>query len=255
MFRYVQTVELMRLCVSGPGNQEAWAELLRRILPKIKFFVRGSLRAVRHAGTRRYTDVLEESDLVGEVILRLVERDFRVLKRFSGEHESELLGYIAGISRHVVQKSLRKQVPVKQYAESEQGTSGWFPRWSRISSSSWNYCRSLERRILSDQLLQLADKLLHGTGPTAQRDRLIFYLYFVHGLSVSQVAHIGGIRLSRSGVEKVLTRIERQLRSLALGRSGHPEGNPVPCGPRRECGSGFRPEPGAGTAARAGAGL
>src|SRR3989442_6191383 len=67
-----ELVDLLALCIETPGNQEAWAELLRRVLPRIRYFVRGTLQRMIGRALTSHSSVLasglDETDLCQEII-------------------------------------------------------------------------------------------------------------------------------------------------------------------------------------------
>ena len=110
----IETVELVSLCAQDTGNSALWSELLRRITPKIKTFIRGTLRQNR-GGSFGPSDApllsggFQESDLFQNTIVRLVQNDCAVMRRFSGITEEEFMAYLAVITRSVVSDFLRRQ--------------------------------------------------------------------------------------------------------------------------------------------------
>jgi DNA-directed RNA polymerase specialized sigma24 family protein len=56
--------------------------------------------------------------------------------------------------------------------------------------------------------------LLALPGAASKRDRLIFRLYFVEGLTLEEIASIRLVRLSVSGVEKRVRKIRFALKNL-----------------------------------------
>jgi len=59
---------------------------------------------------------------------------------------------------------------------------------------------------------ELDHKLRSATGPTAERDRTIFWLYYLQGLTADEIAGLPGSDLSAKGVESALRRITAWLR-------------------------------------------
>lgn len=87
----IDTIELLRVCVADREHSAAWHEFLRRILPKLRVFIRGSLR--QSTGGSRESEAYtafhpdEVDDLVQVTLVRLVEHDCALLRGFSGRTE------------------------------------------------------------------------------------------------------------------------------------------------------------------------
>src|SRR5262249_13199279 len=73
------------------------------------------------------------------------------------------------------------------------------------------------------QLQEVQACLLRVTkGPTGDRDRALFRLYYSHGLTAKAISQIASIGLSCEGVESVLGRLRLALRNCLL-QQGHPK--------------------------------
>lgn len=89
--------DLLQSCLAG--RSEAWAELTDRFLGLI-------IHVVNHTAEARNIQITPESrdDLVAEVFLSWIERDFAALRRFRGN--SSLATYLTVIARRVVTRRL-----------------------------------------------------------------------------------------------------------------------------------------------------
>jgi len=216
----MSSVQLFFLCAEDRDNAIMWAELLRRITPKIKHFIRGTLRQslgneVVFFSAPVVFGGIQESDLFQSTIVRLVENDCAAMGRFSGENEGQLMAYLAVITRSAVRDCLRrlraKKRPLIKTAITD----------TRLSAGDAN-CGSAgqaspEREVLGRELKELSKKLLdRGKGRFPNRDKLIFQLYFFNDLTARQIARCEGINLSKAGVEKVLNRLKDRIRSSAM---------------------------------------
>ncbi len=216
----LETVDLLRLCVINQQNCEAWTELLLRVLPKIKCFVRGTLRRRISPGLKLHASVrvggADESDLSQEILLKLVENNCALLKRFAGKTEAEFLAYIAGISRRVVRDCVRRQAALKRATES-------VPQDRLVDCLSVpGQSFPIETRILAREYAERIELGLQDHN--RNRNRLIFQLYFFAGLSALQIANCAGIGLSHAGVKKVLGQMIEKARVLPKkGKSESPE--------------------------------
>ena len=206
--------ELVSACVRDRENSLLWAEWLLRYGPQIQKFIKGALRqALGKISAAKIADVLggmQRSDLFQNTILRLVEDDCAVMKRFSGNSEHDWLAYLAVITRSVVRESMRRQRALKRPGGTEAvGPDVLGPVWIQERSES----PSVDRKLLAHEVRALGERAIqNGAGETSGRDLLIFQLYFDHDLSFNQIAQCQNVNISKSGVEKVLARMKELVR-------------------------------------------
>ena len=105
----ISSVVLLSLCARDREDSILWAELLRRTAPRIKQFIRGTLRQSSTGTAFSHPVELQESDLFQSAIVKLVENDCAAMRRFSGTTDEELMAYLAVITRSVVRDCLRRQ--------------------------------------------------------------------------------------------------------------------------------------------------
>lgn len=216
----IDTIELLWLCVADREIQPTWSELLRRILPRLKIIIR---RALAQSGgttavsaSRAFSGGLQESDLIQQVILRLVADDCELLRRFSGNTEDDLFAYLAVISRSVVRDSLRRQRALKRGAGRAAEHQTDEAESSRAISDYPGSDPPIERRLLARELADIGARVLEDQPPhCALRDKLIFQLYFCHDLTMDEIARCRGINLSKAGVDRVLNRLKERIKALA----------------------------------------
>ncbi len=217
------TVNLMWLCVENRENAVAWSEFLRRILPKLQYFARGSCYGFQgntsSSRARTLSITLQESDLVQMVIVRLIEGNCLLLRRFLGKTDDELFIYLAIICRSAARDALRRQNAIKRcivwpsYSDSDIDMHA-HAQFDRNCDGS-----KVERLVLLREVKELAERMLSNlSGPSATRDRLIFKLYFYQDLSLDQIARCQGINLTKAGVEKALSRLKRLLGTMVIER-------------------------------------
>ena len=217
----IETVELVSLCAQDTGNSALWSELLRRITPKIKAFIRGTLRQNR-GGSFGPSDApllsggFQESDLFQNTIVRLVQNGCSVMRRFSGITEEEFMAYLAVITRSVVSDFLRRQRALKRPISHTQTSLASLTESRTEVSDSFAKHASMERELLAREVANLSMRMIRdSSGESSARDQLIFQLYFTYGLSTTQIAQCKGVELSKPGVEKVLNRLKDRLRNVA----------------------------------------
>ena len=143
---------------------------------------------------------------------RAVENGCALMKRFSGSRESELLVYLAVITRAVVRAWVRHYRAQKRPLIESQLLDA--RREVRSDSTSTRGECALERELLVREVRRLSLRAIETqAGEFSRRDKLIFELYFSHGLTPRQIALCEGIGLSKPGVEKALQRLKELVRS------------------------------------------
>jgi RNA polymerase sigma factor (sigma-70 family) len=206
---------LVAACAHDRSHHIFWAEFLRRYGQKIKAFIRGSWRiaAAREAGVETVSiGVSEISDLCQSVIVRLVEKDCAVMKRFSGKSEDEWLAYLAVISRSTVHDALRRERTKKRFRKSVL----YLAPVERISDRDLRDVAkrpiAMERDVLAQELRSASEQMIQEVAESP-RNLLIFKLHFDHDLPASQIAICEGINMSKAGVEKIINRFKEQIRN------------------------------------------
>src|SRR5437867_5930294 len=84
----VGTVELFARCAQHTDDSALWSEFMRRYAPRIKGFIRRTLRQSLAADSSLALGGFHESDLFQSTVVRLVEDGCVLMKRFSGSSES-----------------------------------------------------------------------------------------------------------------------------------------------------------------------
>jgi RNA polymerase sigma factor (sigma-70 family) len=206
--RSLDSADLISRCAEDTGNTVAWREFVRRFQPKIEQFIRGTLR---QEGAREG----QTQDLVQNTILRLVENDCIVLRRFSGSTDDEIYKYLAVISRSVVRDSLRRRRATKR----SRLESSLDEAQVEAFDSKAALPEHLDRDILAREVASLGAQMIRKeSGEFTTRDQLIFDLHYKHGLSTSEIAECSALGLSKSGVTDVLARLTDRLRTAAQAR-------------------------------------
>jgi RNA polymerase sigma factor (sigma-70 family) len=219
--REMNPIRLAHQCADNPQDSELWTEFLRRFTPKIYNFLRSTLRQYKggktgSADSISFIDSNQESDLFQNVVLRLVQNNCLALKRFSGETESDLLVYLAVITRSTVRDSMRYKSAKRRFY--------WFSsptvRYNQ-SDKDYEYVRepgvedAVERDILTREIEELSLEAIQSDSGNPDRDKLIFQFYYHDGLSAAQISSCKGIGLSKTGIEKIISRLKEKVRKAA----------------------------------------
>ena len=219
--RLLDPIELFKLCADNRENSYAWSEFLRRYTTKLKHFIYGTLRQTSGYGSCQNNPItsgsIQDGDLFQNVIVRLIENDCAIMKRFSGTSENDLLAYLAVICRSNVLDMLRRNSALKRRApisEMEESTKDSNASYLLRGNSGF------EREILARELVSLFNHSLKShSDQVSDRDQLVFQLHFFDGLSLGQISQCKGINLSKAGVERLLKRLVDRVQILASSGS------------------------------------
>jgi RNA polymerase sigma factor (sigma-70 family) len=220
--RNLKVPELVFLCARDTGNTQLWGEFLRRFAGPIRLFIR---RILRHSGVSsnpsargRVMCGVNQDDLFQNTVLRLVDRDCSVLKGFKGTCDEEFLTYLAITTRSVVMDSLRREKALKR------PSSGRRTELDALDFAGRNGpCRrepAVEREVLGLEVWRITLRTIENlSGPFRIRDRQIFELYFLQGLSVGEIARLKTIRLSKTAIQNFINRLQGRVRATTVSGS------------------------------------
>ncbi|HXV64020.1 MAG TPA: sigma-70 family RNA polymerase sigma factor, partial [Vicinamibacteria bacterium] len=167
------------------------------------------------------TGSIEETseDLTQAVFVKLLESRRRALSRFRGNTEHSIYTYLAAIGVNLVRDHFRKLRTLKtpKASVSLSNLVATEDRGERLS-----YEQALvrdgegpERLVAAREFRRSIEGAIEETSRqsgTSARDRLVFRLFFLEGLTISEIAGIRTVRLSASGVEKCVRRIREVLK-------------------------------------------
>lgn len=196
-------MEVVVACLQG-GDHEAWAEFIRRFNPLITAI---AARAARKWGVTS-RPVLDE--LVQDVYLKLCAERATLLKRFDPGCPGSIYSYLKVFTSNTVHdhfRSLRTkkrggQITTTLTAEIESVVE---------SNSPLSSPRAIEISILFREIDTLLRRM--ETGPTGDRDRRIFWLYYRVGLTSAAISQTAGVGLNTKGVESTILRLTRRVRT------------------------------------------
>ena len=176
--------ELLEVCAEL-GNTDAWDEFLRRFHPLVISVL------VRTA--RRYTKSFaqEIEDLEAEVYLRLCANGAKALREFAPRHPGSAFGYIRVIALCVVHDR--------------------FKRKSGNIVEDFPLERLVEPDVMEWRLvLRDVDDILRRNA--TEKERQLFWLYYLHGMTAKSIAALPTINLSVKGVESAYGRLGKMVR-------------------------------------------
>ncbi len=193
--RHSSIVALLNLCLDDSLNHTYLPEFLSEITALLHKLVQRA--------SRKYVlpSWLQPDDIVEDVIVKLLENNCTLFRKFHGKTDTDFIVYLAVISRSCLLGHLRREAARKR-------SSRFWTRHQLLMEFEESAHDNRERDLLAREIMQLAQQVLKKAPP---RDRLIFQLYFMEDLPSSQIAQIKGVGLSRSGVKKVVSGLKRQI--------------------------------------------
>jgi RNA polymerase sigma factor (sigma-70 family) len=180
--------ELLGVC-ADLRNTAAWDELIRRFHSLIYVTV---MRAGKHYQQfhRGLCDDLEQ-----ETYLRLSAQNARALREFMPRHPGSAYKYVQVIAVRVTQDYCKK----KDFTHLQELPAN-LPEIAAPDETEWLALKSEIGAALRT----------HAT----PRDRQIFQLHYLQGLTAAEIAAIPQIKLGVKGVEAVLWRLREMLKDI-----------------------------------------
>lgn len=189
--------ELAKACARSAHATE-WEELLTRCAPV------AAMTAARV--TRLWTGTATPSivdDIVQDVFLKLCDQDRRILRDFRPRSEGSFYALLRTIAASVANDYFRRRSSEKRGGKVV--TLALDPEFPVTESRR----QSAQQTVLFSELDRI---LLSASGASTMRDRTIFWLYYLQGLTAEEIAVLPGMDLSAKGVESALRRIVEWLR-------------------------------------------
>jgi RNA polymerase sigma-70 factor (ECF subfamily) len=201
-YRAFSTKELVEEC-AGSDNLQAWQEFVRRFQPLIAVVV---LRTCRRWGSVSHSVI---DDLVQETYIKICGDRCRLLREFDWQNPDAIYGFIKVLAANLVHDHFKSQYSEKRgggrvVSDLDEPTAAAAISDPRYSTGA------MERKILLQQIERLIDQMANG--PTQQRDKLIFLLYYQQGMTAQDIASLPAVSLSIKGVESTILRMTRFVR-------------------------------------------
>jgi RNA polymerase sigma factor (sigma-70 family) len=196
----LQIAELIRACAASE-NAEEWQAFVSCSHRQISLSI---LRVLRR--WRLSLDIAD--DLVQETYLKLCADRCRLLYKFSVEYPHAVEGYIKTIAANVAQDYIRAQRSRRRGG----GEVSQLPDYPEPKAESGKL--GGEQAIQHNVLMSEIDRLLElcTDGDSRNRDRIIFWLHYQHGMTASAISTLPVIGLTLKGVESAIFRMTRQVR-------------------------------------------
>jgi DNA-directed RNA polymerase specialized sigma24 family protein len=201
--------ELIRSCAESHDGA-AWEEFVSRFHRPISLSIK---RTTCQWGKdpAQFVD-----DLLQETYLKLCEDKCHAVLDFARQHSEEVvLGYIKTIAINLTHDHFKSLHSQKRGAgETDQLNENFDPA---AQSASFGGPAAMDRDIF---LRQVNDQLQNcAAGCNQERDCLIFWFYYLQGMSAKAIAALATVKLTAKGVEAVIFRLTRCVREH-LGNAG-----------------------------------
>ena len=198
--------ELARACAHSADTAE-WGEFLGRCAPVAALVAARVARIWQGTASSAVVD-----DIVQEVFVKLCEQERRILREFKPKGDDSFLALLRVITASVANDYFRRQ-----YSEKRGGKVVTMLLDEEPSSMvATHNDQDAQRAVLFNELDR---KLRSASGATAERDRALFWLYYLQGLTADEIASLPGLELSAKGVESALRRVTAWLRKELEPRS------------------------------------
>lgn len=200
--------DLVCLC-ADPRNGDAWEELVSRVDKPISLAI---IRTARPVLGRDPCGSLVE-DLRQETYAKLLKDGCRLLRDCNINHEDqEILGYIKKAAHTVTLDHFKGQRSKKRGGDKPHIS------LTEVDLEAAKQADGSQERIDFRILLKEIDRHLKHclTGADQKRDRMIFWLYFLQGMSCQEIASLPTIGLTDKGVGAVIDRLKHCLRERIL---------------------------------------
>lgn len=203
--------DLAKACAHSADAAE-WEEFLRRCTPLASIMAVRVSRMWSVAPTASAVD-----DIVQEVFLKLCEQERRILREFEPRGEDSFLGLLRTVAASVANDYFRRIHSLKR-----GGAVVTMPILAEDVELPMDGGRPAARMMRETLLAQLDSKLRSAPEKIGERDRALFWLYYLQGYTAEEIARMTATGLSAKGVESVLHRVTVWLRTEVEGEKRKP---------------------------------
>jgi RNA polymerase sigma-70 factor, ECF subfamily len=203
----MSVLDLIRACAES-NDGAAWEEFVVRFQRPISLSI-GNTACQWGKDPGQFIE-----DLLQETYLKLCADKCRLLLGFAAQHSDDMVrGYIKTIAINVAHDHFKSLHSQKRGAgETDQLIEGFE---AAAGSGSLGGSGAMEREIL---LKQIDGHLQNcAAGSNQERDCLIFWFYYLQGMSAKAIAALATIKLTAKGVEAVIFRLVRCVREKIAG--------------------------------------
>jgi RNA polymerase sigma-70 factor (ECF subfamily) len=204
-YAHLSNRELVAECLKRMAT-EAWGEFVRRFQPLISGV---TARVARDFGNVAPGLV---DDLTQDVYLKLCADGFRLLRECQMPHENSIFSYLKFVAASVAHDHFKVLHAHKRRTDLYAGDLEEATTLSAAGSDKWSSVA--EERLLFAKIEEVVEEITHGAN--AERDRMVFWLYYRQGLTASAIAAIPAMNLTQKGIESLLSRVTTSLRKQLL---------------------------------------
>jgi RNA polymerase sigma-70 factor (ECF subfamily) len=202
--------DLARLCARSPDAAE-WEEFVRRSMPMASLM---ALRVSRMWVSDPSPATVD--DIVQEVFLKLCEQERRILRDFEPRGEDSFFGLLRIVSASVANDYFRRL-----YSTKRGGKVVTMALADDETQAPLDAARPAQRIEQNALLAQLDERLRSAPDSIGERDRVLFWLYYLQGFTAEEIACMPATGLTAKGVESALRRVTTWLRG-EVGRAKPP---------------------------------
>jgi len=201
--------ELIYACAES-NDGAAWEEFVARFQRPI------SLSIARTACKWGEDPAQVVDDLLQEVYCKLWADKCRLLLQFAHQHSDEaVLGYIRTIAINVAHDYFKSIYSQKHGARATDQLHEEFD--PPAQGCAFGGPEAMDREVFLQQVHEQLQNC--AVGSNQERDCLIFWFYYLQGMSAKAIAALATIKLTAKGVEAVIFRLTRCVREH-LGNGG-----------------------------------
>jgi len=139
------------------------------------------------------------------------------LRAFKSGHKDAMYGYIKILAANLARDHFRTSHAQKRGGAAATDSLDAEAVTGRVAEKA-SLSETLERKLIIEKVAELLTAA--ASGPSAERDCRIFWLYYRVGLTASAIASIPKTGLGTKGVESVLLRLTRQVRQQLTPQAG-----------------------------------
>ena len=193
--------DLAKACARSTDAAE-WEEFLRRSTPIASLVAARVARMWLGSATPAVVD-----DIMQEIFLKLCEQERRILRDFKPRGEDSFLGLMRIVAVSVANDYFRRQYSAKRGGKVVTVTLS--DESAPMTPAASQGGKGMEKAVLYSELDR---RMRLAPGVIAERDRAIFWLYYLQGLTAEEIAELPVMGLSAKGVESALRRVTSWLR-------------------------------------------
>jgi RNA polymerase sigma-70 factor (ECF subfamily) len=200
--------DLAKACAHSADAAE-WQDFVRRCSP---FAAVAALRVSRMWVASPSPAAVD--DIVQEVFLKLCENERRILRQFEPRGEDSFLGLLRLVTASVANDYFRSLNSMKR-----GGKVLTMPLLEDEGQMPVDASRPAARMHRDALLAQLDEKLRSAPEAVSERDRALFWLYYLQGYTAEEIARLSGAGLTAKGVESAIRRVTAWLRAQVGSKS------------------------------------